>query len=94
MSELDARWVQILARLERQVTGVPRTSFEAPPRSAAGRDRVSATVRTSNGIPWCVVHLDLPRELQIPTEAERAFRLKPNTDSEGSRTPVPTEREQ
>src|SRR5207244_13300839 len=29
--------------------------------------------------------------MQIPTEAERAFRLKPNTDSEGSRTPVPTE---
>ena len=41
---------------------------------------------------------DRPREVghqvQIPTEAERAFRLKPNTDSEGSRTPVPTEREQ
>jgi len=33
-------------------------------------------------------------EVQIPTEAERAFRLKPNTDSEGSRTPVPTESEQ
>ena len=33
-------------------------------------------------------------QLQIPTEAERAFRLKPNTDSEGSRTPVPTESEQ
>ena len=32
--------------------------------------------------------------VQIPTEAERAFRLKPNTDSEGSRTPVPTESEQ
>jgi len=32
--------------------------------------------------------------VQIPKEAERVFRLKPNTDSAGSRTPVPTEAEQ
>src|SRR6266446_8482959 len=43
MSELDARGVQILARLERQVTGVLEPVLRAPPRGAAGRDRGSAT---------------------------------------------------
>jgi D-serine deaminase-like pyridoxal phosphate-dependent protein len=39
---------------------------------------------------------DVPEDVQrlrIPSEAERPIRVMVNTDSDGSRTPVPTEAE-
>src|SRR5207245_896948 len=60
-----------------------------PPRGASPVREQADTPAATN-----VTHRANRARLQIPTEAERAFRLKPNTDSEGSRTPVPTEPEQ
>ena len=73
------------------------------------RSRRTAKVLVWDGTGLCIYHKRLEQGrfpslwseatsgpvvlMQIPRQAEHPFRSKPNTDSDGSRTPIPSEGE-